>query len=104
MTEWLLPGVAQGIDVCCIHPSPVASRFYDNTHKIDMMEFFKTFSVPPEKLPDEIFKAVGTSVWRDIGGVAIFFRIVSKIVDFNMMMMVLSRVAHMLPDFKRHSE
>ena len=32
---------ARGIDVCAVHPSPVASNFYDKTHKLDAMEFFK---------------------------------------------------------------
>lgn len=30
-----------GIDVCVIHPSPVATRFYDNQKKIDLLDFFK---------------------------------------------------------------
>ena len=42
---------SKGIDVCVIHPSPIASRFYDNTHKIDMLDFFKLFSVAPDTLP-----------------------------------------------------
>ena len=32
---------AHGIDVCAVHPSPVASRFYDGAHKIDEIAFFK---------------------------------------------------------------
>jgi short-subunit dehydrogenase len=32
---------ARGIDVCAVHPSPVASNFYDKTHKLDAIEFFK---------------------------------------------------------------
>ena len=51
-----------------VHPSPVASNFNDNvSHKIELMDFFKKFSVPPEKLPDEIFRSIGLSVWRDLG-------------------------------------
>jgi hypothetical protein len=30
-----------GIDVLVFHPSPVASRFYDNAHKLDVLEFFR---------------------------------------------------------------
>jgi short-subunit dehydrogenase len=41
----------RGIDVVSIHPSPVASRFYDKAHKIDALDFFKQFAVKPEELP-----------------------------------------------------
>lgn len=30
----------RGVDVCVVHPSPVASRFYDNAHKLDAIAFF----------------------------------------------------------------
>ena len=30
-----------GIDVTVIHPSPVATRFYDNQKQIDLLDFFK---------------------------------------------------------------
>lgn len=94
---------ANGIDVMSVHPSPVRSNFYDNVaHKIDLMEFFKVFAVPPEKLPDEIFRSIGLSVWRDLGGVAVGFRALGRLVDFNAMMLVLCSIAHTLPDYKRH--
>jgi short-subunit dehydrogenase len=31
----------RGIDVTVVHPSPVASRFYDNAHALDSIAFFK---------------------------------------------------------------
>lgn len=27
-----------GIDMVSVHPSPVASRFYDKTHKMEMLD------------------------------------------------------------------
>ena len=95
---------SKGIDVCVVHPSPIASRFYDNTHKIDMLDFFKLFSVAPETLPDFIFASVGRTVWRDIGGVAVFFRLMMKVVDYNFMATLLANIAHMMPDYKRHAK
>jgi short-subunit dehydrogenase len=94
---------SKGIDVMAFHPSPVASRFYDDVKsKIDLMEFFKKFSVPAEQLPDEVFKAIGYSTWRDIGGVAIFFRMFGKLVDYNLMMVIFTQIAHTFPDYKRN--
>jgi hypothetical protein len=69
----------RGIDVTVVHPSPVASRFYDNAHALDSIAFFKKFNVAPDALPDLIFAAVGRCVWRDIGGVAVAFRLMMKV-------------------------
>lgn len=70
---------AAGIDVLVVHPSPVASRFYDAAHKLDAMEFFKKFAVDPEDLPDTIFASIGRVIWRDIGPTAIAFRVLLKV-------------------------
>mmetsp|Transcript_15276 Transcript_15276/g.38850 ORF Transcript_15276/g.38850 Transcript_15276/m.38850 type:complete len:217 (-) Transcript_15276:189-839(-) len=91
-----------GIDVCVIHPSPVATRFYDNQKKIDLLDFFKGLSVSPDELPDVIFGSVGRTVWRDVGGTAIAFRMMMKFIDYNFLATLLSHIAHLLPDFKRH--
>lgn len=68
-----------GIDVLVFHPSPVATRFYDKAHKIDMLDFFKQFAITPEALPDTVFASIGNTVWRDIGPTAICFRLLMKV-------------------------
>jgi hypothetical protein len=37
------------------------------------------FNVAPDALPDLIFASVGRCVWRDIGGVAVAFRLMMKV-------------------------
>jgi short-subunit dehydrogenase len=57
-----------GIDVCAVHPSPVASNFYDKVeHKIELMEAAQKTAVPPQELPNEMFKSIGACALRDIG-------------------------------------
>lgn len=57
-----------GIDVCAVHPSPVASNFYDKVdHRIELMEAAQKSAVPPEDLPNEIFKSIGACALRDLG-------------------------------------
>ena len=58
---------SKGIDVCVVHPSPVATRFYDKAHKMDMLDFFKNFVVDPDTLPEKILKAVGRTVCPRVG-------------------------------------
>ena len=47
-------------------------------HKIDMLDFFKSFAVSADELPDVIFGSIGRTVWRDIGATAVFFRLVRR--------------------------
>lgn len=92
-----------GIDVLVVHPSPVASRFYDKAHKLDALDFFKKFSVGPSELPDVIFGSIGRTVWRDIGPVAVLFRLLMKLVDYNFLATLTANTAHTMKDFKRHA-
>jgi short-subunit dehydrogenase len=92
-----------GVDVLVVHPSPVASRFYDKAHKIDALEMFKRLAVSPDDLPDAIFASVGRTVYRDIGPTAIGFRFVPKILDYNFLAFLITRTAHFMPDFKRQA-
>jgi short-subunit dehydrogenase len=58
-----------GIDVCAVHPSPVSSNFYNNLdHKIEILESACKQAVPPEALPDDIFRSIGVCALRDLGG------------------------------------
>jgi len=40
----------QGIDVCVVHPSPVASRFYDGAHSLGALNFFKGTATGPDRI------------------------------------------------------
>ncbi|KAF8072870.1 HSD17B12 [Scenedesmus sp. PABB004] len=91
-----------GIDVLAVHPSPVASRFYDGQGaiKIGMMEAFKKLAVGPDELPDVIFASIGRTIWKDVGGVALGFRLLEKLVDLNALFTLAAPVMHHMPDFK----
>ena len=92
-----------GIDVLVFHPSPVASRFYDKAHKLDALEFFRKMAVDPDELPDAIFASIGRLVWRDIGPTAVAFRLLMKILDYNLFASLIAWTAHLTGDFKRYA-
>jgi len=70
---------SRGIDVLVFHPSPIASRFYDDQKKIDMLDFFKNFAANPDTIPDQVFASVGRTVWADLGTTAMSFRVLTKL-------------------------
>lgn len=58
-----------GIDVCAIHPSPVASKFYDKLdHKVDMIESAAKGAVTPDSVTDDMLRSIGVCALRDLGG------------------------------------
>lgn len=93
----------QGIDVLVIHPSPVASSFYDKAHDLAALDFFKRFAVTPETLPDEVFASIGRAVFRDIGAIAVIFRLVPKLIDYGFLAFVISIVGGWMPDFRKQA-
>lgn len=92
------------IDLLVYHPSPVLTRFYLNQKKLDILNFFKRFAVKAEVLPDIIFGAIGKTVTVDIGIIAMLFRLSIKIIDYGVMATLISFMAPLLPDFKRHNK
>ena len=91
----------RGVDVLVFHPSPVASRFYDRAHKLDVLAFFRGVAVSPDALPPLVFGAVGRTVWRDVGSTALAFRLMMKVVDYNLMAVATAVAAPLMPDFRR---
>ena len=39
-----------GIDVLAVHPSPVASNFFDKVHKLDSLDMAKKAAVAPSSV------------------------------------------------------
>ena len=73
-----------GIDVCAVHPSPVASNFYEKVdHRIELMEQAQKGAVGPEALPDEILRSVGCCALRDLGAMAWCTRMGTFFLPYN---------------------
>eukprot|EP00210_Caulerpa_lentillifera_P000346 g339.t1 len=95
---------SHGIDVLIFHPSPIASRFYQNQKKIDLLDFFKSFARSPDGLPQQVFSCLGRTTWADFGLTATCFRVINKMIDFNFLTTFLTSIAHLLPDYKRQNK
>lgn len=94
-----------GIDVCAIHPSPVASNFYDKVdHKIELMEAAQKSAVPPQQLPNDIFRSIGVCALRDLGGMAWSTRVGTFFLPYNFFTEMFTMAAPYLPDYKKHNK
>jgi short-subunit dehydrogenase len=95
---------ALGIDVCAVHPSPVASNFYEKVdHKIELMEQASKGAVTPDALPNEIFRSIGCCALRDLGGMAWGTRIGTFFIPYNFFTELFTFAAPFLPDYKTHN-
>lgn len=93
-----------GIDVCAVHPSPVASNFYDKVeHKIELMEAAQKSAVPPQELPNEILKSIGACALRDLGGMALGTRMGTFFLPYNFFTRMFAIAAPFLGDYKTHN-
>lgn len=94
-----------GIDVCAVHPSPVASNFYDKVdHKIELMEAAQKGAVPPQDLPNDILRSIGACALRDLGGMAWSTRMGTFFLPYNFFTEMFAAAAPYLPDYKKHNQ
>jgi short-subunit dehydrogenase len=92
---------SSGIDVCVVHPSPIASNFYEGTHSLDALIFFKNTASGPENIANALFSAVGRSVVRDHGYFPVVVRLLLKILDLNLLADIICLFAESTGDFKK---
>ena len=92
---------SSGVDVCVIHPSPVASRFYDKAHKIDEINFFKGTATTPAHLVERVFAVVGRLVVCNQGYYPACVSLVLKVCDWTFMVELISRIIHLTPSFQQ---
>lgn len=94
-----------GIDVCAVQPSPVASNFYDKVdHKIELMEAAQKSAVPPDALPNDIFRSIGACALRDLGSMAVGTRMGTFFLPYNFFTELFALAAPYLPDYKNHNK
>lgn len=96
--------MAKGIDVTVVHPSPVASNFYNGLAKLDALETAKTMAVSADSLPDAIFKSIGWFVLRDLGAMGLGVRSIVACASYNMLATIFGMGAPYMGDYKRHDK
>ncbi len=93
-----------GIDVLAVHPSPVASNFFDNAHKLESLEMAKQSAVSPASVPGKMLTCVGRCHLGDLGSMAVIVRGVVAIVPYDFLTGVFSFAAPYLGDYQKHNK
>lgn len=95
---------ASGIDVLSVHPSPVASNFFDDVHELDALEMAKKSAVSPSTVPGKILSCLGRCHWGDLGSMATIVRSVMAVVPYDVICGLFSRFAPFMGDYQRYDE
>jgi short-subunit dehydrogenase len=89
-----------GIDVLCVHPSPIASNFYQNAGQMSALKSVQKAAQPPSVIADIVFKNAGRFTIVDQGLVSVLFKSILKIVDWNLLGEIMVKMVRTNGDYK----
>lgn len=91
-----------GIDVVVIHPSPVNTNFYKNEGpQLDSLKTAQKAAASPMNVANQIFAAAGRLTVWDQGATCALFRVINKVIDFQIFTEVITRFAFVNGDHKK---
>lgn len=95
---------SMGIDVIAVHPSPVASNFFDKVHKLDSLEMAQKAAVTPASVPHKMLTCIGRSHLGDMGDMAIGVRILVALMPYDFLTGMFAFFAPTMGDFKKYNK
>jgi short-subunit dehydrogenase len=95
---------ANGIDVLAVHPSPVASNFFDKAHKLESLEVAQKAAVSPDSVPGKMLCCVGRAHLGDLGSMATIVRCVVAMVPYDFLTGVFAAGAPYMGDYQKHNK
>lgn len=93
-----------GIDVLAVHPSPVASNFFNNAHKLDSLDIAKKTAVSPDSVPNLMLSCVGRCHLGDLGTMAWGTRAGIAMVSYNFLTTLFAVGAPFMGDYQKHNK
>jgi len=93
-----------GIDVLCLMSGPMATRFYENLPKLDVLSMFIKISDTPDTVAGVLIKSIGRLTWRDSSFWAVSNRLTVKAIDNNLLVDVIAWGQKYLPDYKNNPD
>ena len=93
-----------GIDVLAVHPSPVASNFFDEVHQLDALDMAKQSAVSPNTVPGKMLSCLGRCHWGDLGQMATVVRCVWALFPYDVLAQAFSYFAPYMGDYQKYNE
>ena len=93
-----------GIDVLAVHPSPVASNFFEKVHKLDSLEMAKKTAVSPTSVPAKMLTCVGRCHLGDLGSMAFGVRVAVALLPYDTFAGLFSYFAPLMGDYQKYNK
>ena len=93
-----------GIDVLAVHPSPVASNFFDKAHKLESLEMAQKSAVTPDSVPGKMLTCVGRCHLGDLGTMATSVRVFVALVPYDFLTGLFAYFAPYMGDYQKHNK
>ena len=93
-----------GIDVLAVHPSPVASNFFDKAHQLDSLDMAKKSAVSPNSVPGQMLSCVGRCHWGELGSMAISVRVIWALFPYDFFAGLFSYFAPYMGDYQKYNK
>lgn len=95
---------ADGIDVLAVHPSPIASNFYNAAHDMGAIRMFKQTVNTPDVIAKALFAGAGRVVIYDQGYFPAAQKLLLLVLDFNLFASITTWTSSLMADFKKLRE
>lgn len=95
---------SMGIDVLAVHPSPVASNFFDKAHKLEALEMAQKSAVTPDSIPAKILSCVGRSHVADMGEMALGVRVFTAMLPYDFLTGLFAAGSPYMGDYKKYNK
>jgi short-subunit dehydrogenase len=89
------------VDVLVVHPSPIASNFFNIAKEMSAISNVKAIAQPPSVVSDVIWKNAGRFVVVEQGIVSVALKMLTKLLDFNILADLFRFGIHVDADFKK---
>ena len=83
-----------------VHPSPIASNFYNKTHDMGAIRMFRATAATPDVIARAMFCGAGRVVVYDQGYFPAVNKLLLLLLDYNFFAMIVNWTSGLAGDFK----
>ncbi|KAI8923947.1 putative short-chain dehydrogenase [Entophlyctis helioformis] len=87
------------VDVLVVHPSPIASNFYQNAGALAVLKTVEKGAASPTVIADAIWKNAGRFTIVDQGSVSVGMKMLFKVLDWNLFGEIMVRMVRTTGDY-----
>nr|KAJ3413881.1 hypothetical protein HK105_001950 [Polyrhizophydium stewartii] len=89
------------IEVLVVHPSPIASNFYQNANGMSVLQAVEKSAAAPSVVSDAIWKCAGRTVIVDQGSASVGIKVLLRVLEWNLLADLFTAFVSVSGDYQR---